>query len=184
MEEKFICLVEQTLDDAHGIFAKKSEDYGLNWRVYRLISIIDQIFIKAKRVETVTKNGYQKVNDVGDDIDKEFLGILNYSIMGRIQNMLGPADSLKKLGLTAENAIAYHKDISARFIDYVKSQNPYMIEQIEALEILEFAEQQKIKTQRMKSIYLKDRSKIVMFGGFSELMLWSIIGKRKFRKAL
>jgi hypothetical protein len=64
------------------IFLKKTVDYGTSWRVYRTISIIDQIYIKAKRIRTIQEKGEQKI---GDDIKSEFKGILNYAIIGLIQ---------------------------------------------------------------------------------------------------
>jgi hypothetical protein len=64
------------------IFLKKTSDYGTSWRVYRIISVADQIYIKAKRIRTIQEKGEQKI---GDDIVSEFKGILNYGIIGLIQ---------------------------------------------------------------------------------------------------
>jgi Nucleotide modification associated domain 1 len=64
------------------IFLKKTIDYGTSWRVYRIISVADQIYIKAKRIRTIQEKGLQKI---GDDIISEFKGILNYGIIGLIQ---------------------------------------------------------------------------------------------------
>ncbi len=64
------------------IFLKKTQDYGTSWRVYRTISIVDQIYIKAKRIRTIQEKKLQKI---GDDIQSEFKGILNYAIIGLIQ---------------------------------------------------------------------------------------------------
>jgi hypothetical protein len=70
-------------------FMKKTADYGTSWRVYRPISIADQIYIKAKRIRTIQDKGNQRV---GDDIKSEFEGILNYAIIGLIQLELPPDD--------------------------------------------------------------------------------------------
>jgi hypothetical protein len=64
------------------IFLNKTKDYGTSWRVYRTISVADQIYIKAKRIRTIQENGTQKIVD---DILSEFIGILNYGIIGLIQ---------------------------------------------------------------------------------------------------
>ncbi|HQD10811.1 MAG TPA: DUF1599 domain-containing protein, partial [Flavihumibacter sp.] len=64
------------------LFLHKTRDYGTSWRVYRPISVVDQIFIKAKRIRTIQEKGEQKI---GDDIRSEFKGILNYAIIGLIQ---------------------------------------------------------------------------------------------------
>jgi heme oxygenase len=64
------------------IFLNKTRDYGTSWRVYRTISIADQIYIKAKRIRNIQEKGEQKIND---DVLSEFMGILNYAIIGLIQ---------------------------------------------------------------------------------------------------
>ena len=65
------------------IFIKKMKDYGCAWRILRLSSLTDQIFIKAQRIRSVEMNdGHQKV---GEDIRNEFIGIVNYSIIALIQ---------------------------------------------------------------------------------------------------
>jgi hypothetical protein len=64
------------------IFINKTKDYGTAWRVYRTISIVDQIYIKAKRIRTIQQKGEQKISD---DLLSEFKGILNYAVIGLIQ---------------------------------------------------------------------------------------------------
>ncbi|MDQ6761203.1 MAG: DUF1599 domain-containing protein [Bacteroidota bacterium] len=64
------------------IFIKKTKDYGTSWRVYRTISIADQLYIKAKRIRNIQQTGIQKIND---DVLSEFMGILNYAVIGLIQ---------------------------------------------------------------------------------------------------
>jgi hypothetical protein len=67
-------------------FLKKTADYGTSWRVYRTISIADQIYIKARRIRTIQEKQDQKI---GDGIQSEFEGILNYAIIGLIQLKIG-----------------------------------------------------------------------------------------------
>ena len=67
------------------IFLKKTRDYGTAWRVLRAISIVDQVYIKAQRIRNIQETGEQKVENIGDDIRSEFIGIINYSIIGLIQ---------------------------------------------------------------------------------------------------
>jgi len=64
------------------IFIKKMKDYGSAWRVLRTSSITDQIFIKAQRIRNIEDKGTQKVNE---DIRSEYIGIVNYSIIGLMQ---------------------------------------------------------------------------------------------------
>lgn len=71
------------------IFLKKTRDYGTSWRCLRIISITDQIFIKAMRVRTLQE---KKVQKIGDDITGEFIGIVNYGVIGLIQLAIGDSE--------------------------------------------------------------------------------------------
>ncbi len=73
---------DQAIASCSDIFIKKTKDYGTAWRVLRIISVVDQIFIKALRIRTIQDKGIQKV---GDAIQDEFKGIINYSVIGLIQ---------------------------------------------------------------------------------------------------
>ncbi len=73
---------DKAVRSCEDIFLKKTKDYGTSWRVYRTISVADQIYIKAKRIRTVQEKGEQKIDD---DIRSEFKGILNYAVIGLIQ---------------------------------------------------------------------------------------------------
>ncbi|MFT3911850.1 MAG: DUF1599 domain-containing protein [Ferruginibacter sp.] len=73
---------DKVIGGCKNTFLKKTSDYGTSWRVYRTISIADQIYIKAKRIRTIQEKKQQKIED---GIKSEFEGILNYSIIGLIQ---------------------------------------------------------------------------------------------------
>ena len=64
------------------LFKKKTIDYGTAWRILRLSSITDQIFIKAQRIRSIQEKGNQKVND---PIVDEFVGIINYCLIALVQ---------------------------------------------------------------------------------------------------
>lgn len=68
------------------LFVKKLKDYGTAWRILRLPSLTDQIFIKAQRIRTLQQSGVKKVDE---DERSEFIGIVNYGIMALIQLELG-----------------------------------------------------------------------------------------------
>lgn len=73
---------DSAIKTCEDVFLKKTKDYGTSWRVYRTISVVDQIYIKAKRIRTIQEKGEQKI---GDDVMSEFKGILNYAVIGLIQ---------------------------------------------------------------------------------------------------
>lgn len=102
------------------LFNKKTIDYGTAWRVLRTISIVDQIYIKAQRIRTIQERGAQRVED---DIKSEFIGIVNYSIIGNIQLSLS-TDTPEELspevaaGLYHEKASAGKELMEAKNHDY------------------------------------------------------------------
>lgn len=85
------------------IFSKKTKDYGTAWRILRPSSLTDQLFIKAQRIRTVQETGQNKV---GENIEDEFVAIVNYCIMAIIQ--LRETD-LVDFELPAEEAIEYYE---------------------------------------------------------------------------
>ena len=64
------------------LFEKKTRDYGTAWRILRMPSITDQIYIKAQRIRSIQEKGAQKVEDT---IKDEFVGIINYCVMALMQ---------------------------------------------------------------------------------------------------
>ena len=68
------------------LFINKMSDYGSAWRILRLPSLTDQIFIKAQRIRSLQQNEVRKVDE---DEAGEFIGIINYSVMALIQLQLG-----------------------------------------------------------------------------------------------
>ncbi len=74
------------------LFLKKTKDYGTAWRILRLHSITDQIFIKAQRIRTLEE---KKVSKVGEDITSEYIGIVNYCIIAMMQLEMNEQDALE-----------------------------------------------------------------------------------------
>ena len=80
----------RVIDNCKSLFKKKMHDYGSAWRILRLPSLTDQIYIKAQRIRGLQINTTRKV-DEGEI--PEFVGIINYSIMALIQIDLGISES-------------------------------------------------------------------------------------------
>jgi hypothetical protein len=74
------------------LFRKKTLDYGTAWRILRLSSLTDQIFIKAQRVRSIQEKGGQKVSD---PIVDEFVGIVNYCLIALIQITLAEDERME-----------------------------------------------------------------------------------------
>ncbi|WP_417608059.1 DUF1599 domain-containing protein [Owenweeksia hongkongensis] len=77
---------DEVIAHCRELFVNKMKDYGPAWRILRLPSLTDQIFIKAQRIRSIEQKGTQLVDD---DLRGEFIGILNYSIMALVQLELG-----------------------------------------------------------------------------------------------
>lgn len=102
---------EQAIALCRDIFVKKMYDYGTAWRVLRIPSLTDQIYIKANRIRSLQTKGVSKV---GEGIVPEFIAIVNYAIMGLIQLELGVADGTNKADLHDERmAEAYDKQVES-----------------------------------------------------------------------
>jgi hypothetical protein len=73
---------DTVINECRSLFVKKMADYGSAWRILRLPSLTDQIFIKAQRIRQLQENEVRKVDE---GVISEFIGIINYSIMALIQ---------------------------------------------------------------------------------------------------
>ena len=81
---------QSVMKNCKSLFNKKMQDYGSSWRIMRLTSLTDQIFIKAQRIRGLQTKITRKVDEV--EIP-EFIGIINYSIMALIQIELGVSEN-------------------------------------------------------------------------------------------
>ncbi len=99
------------------IFTKKTKDYGTAWRILRPSSLTDQLFIKAQRIRTVQETGENKV---GENIEYEFVAIVNYCIMAIIQ--LREKD-LKELELPAEMATELYDKYAQEATELMQKKN-------------------------------------------------------------
>ena len=94
------------------LFSKKMKDYGCAWRILRLPSLTDQIFIKAQRIRGLQQNAVQKVDE---GAASEFVGIINYCVMALIQTEKGvvehPDLSFKQAVSMYETKIAITKQL-------------------------------------------------------------------------
>lgn len=99
------------------LFEKKLEDYGSAWRILRLTSLTDQIYIKAHRIRSLQTRKIRKVNE---GQESEFIGIINYSIMVLIQIKLGLAD---QPDLNSPIALKYYDEQIYITFELMKNKN-------------------------------------------------------------
>lgn len=100
-------LFDEVIQTCRDLFIKKSKDYGTAWRILRLPSLTDQIFIKAQRIRSLQELTSRRV-DEGER--SEFIGIINYAIMALIQLEEGVAE---QPDINAEQALLlYDKHVA------------------------------------------------------------------------
>lgn len=97
----------EVIQQCRDLFEKKMKDYGTAWRILRLPSLTDQIFIKAQRIRGLQQNERQRV---AEGQASEFIGIINYAVMALIQIELGVQEQAKMEALSA--LAAYDKKVT------------------------------------------------------------------------
>ncbi|MBF8964347.1 DUF1599 domain-containing protein [Pontibacter sp. FD36] len=104
----------QVVNRCKDIFVKKTKDYGTAWRVLRLPSITDQIFIKAQRIRSIQEKGKQMVED---DIRDEFVGIINYCVIALMQLGLQESDELTLSAEEVERMYTEHIEENIKLLN-------------------------------------------------------------------
>src|SRR5690554_8100933 len=90
---------DQIISICRNLYTKKLHDYGAAWRILRLPSLTDQIYIKASRIRSLQENIERKIDE---DEASEFIGIINYCVMALVQMELGIAS---QPDISAEEAV-------------------------------------------------------------------------------
>lgn len=108
---------EKVLAVCRELFSKKLYDYGASWRIMRPESLTDQIFIKAKRIRTL-ETGAE--NLVGEGINSELIGIVNYGLISLVQLDLGYSDSCD---ITADEAMELYDKKAQLTLELMKKKN-------------------------------------------------------------
>ncbi len=95
---------QEIITACRNTYVKKAKDYGTSWRVYRTISIANQIYIKAWRIRQIQESGVQKI---ADSIESEFMAMVNYGLMGLIQLSI---DKNEPTYLSLDKATLYYDE--------------------------------------------------------------------------
>ncbi|HEX8350705.1 MAG TPA: DUF1599 domain-containing protein [Hymenobacter sp.] len=99
---------DQVISHCRALFLAKTHDYGTAWRILRLPSVTDQLYIKAQRIRSIQEKGVQLV---ADGVDEEFVAIINYCVIALMQLRL-PTDAPLDLEPEAV-AAAYDDEVAA-----------------------------------------------------------------------
>ena len=173
--------MEDTKEQYHNVISKsreifidKNADYGSSWRVLRIISLVDQINIKAQRIRNLQNN---IANKIDEDQIAEFYGIINYSIMALIQIEKGIVDEPE---LDADEIIKlYDKNVHETF-ELMLNKNHDYGEAWREMEIVSLTDLIIQKIYRMKSILKNDRKTNVSEGidaNFQDILNYSVFAQ-------
>lgn len=108
---------DAVIKNCKGLFMKKTRDYGTAWRILRIESITDQIFIKAQRIRTLEE---KKISKVDEDITSEYISIVNYCIIAMMQLDCGP-DAPTELSVEQVSAMFDEKANETRELMFAKN---------------------------------------------------------------
>ena len=92
--QKTITEYDSIIKKCKDIFANKMKDYGSAWRILRISSLTDQIFIKAQRIRSIEQKGFQRIEE---GTRNEFIGVVNYAVIGLIQLDLGVSEQPEEM---------------------------------------------------------------------------------------
>jgi hypothetical protein len=162
---------DQAIQKCVDLFKKKTHDYGTAWRILRPSSLTDQIFIKAQRIRTIEEKGESKV---GEGIEDEFVGIINYSLMALIQLEL-PSDA--PLELQAENAIALYTEQAQITKELMLNKNHDYGEAWRDMRVSSFTDLILMKILRIKQIEDNSGKTLVSEGidsGFRDMINYAV----------
>ena len=128
------------------LFLRKLGDYLPSWRILRLTSVTDQILNKAKRIRQIGESGVALVNE---GVEPEFVGLVNYSIIGLIQLELGPT---LEPDLTNEEAMALYDKYAKEAFELMKKKNHDYDEAWRGMRISSMTDLILVKLYRVKQI--------------------------------
>lgn len=158
MLNKTLTQYDAALSLCSNIFFNKMKDYGTAWRILRLRSITDQIFIKAQRIRSIEDKGIQKVEE---GIQSEYIGIVNYCIIALIQLELG-SESAEELPY--DDATRYYNHHAKAARDLMENKNHDYGEAWRKMRVSSLTDLILMKLLRIKQIEDNDGTTIISEG--------------------
>ncbi|WP_025842528.1 DUF1599 domain-containing protein [Porphyromonas gingivicanis] len=149
---------KEVITQCRSLFEMKLSDYGAAWRILRPESLTDQIYIKAMRIRNLETKGAARVQE---GIQPEFVGIVNYAIIGQIQLALGFSDIVD---ISAEQALAHYDAIAEKTFRLMMDKNHDYDEVWRGMRISSFTDLILTKVLRTKNIESQRGATIVSEG--------------------
>ena len=164
---------DSAIDTCRSLYIKKLKDYGPAWRLMRPESVTDQILIKAKRIRSLETN---KVALVNEGILPEFIGIVNYGIIGLIQLDLGVSD---EKDISVERAIELYDGFMAATRKLMIAKNHDYEEAWRVMRVSSYTDLILMKLMRTKEIEDNHGSTLVSEGvdaNYMDMVNYAIFG--------
>ncbi|MEZ5022733.1 MAG: DUF1599 domain-containing protein [Chitinophagales bacterium] len=155
---------------------KKTKDYGTSWRVFRIKSITDQLYIKAKRIRTIDEKGQQKI---GDSVESEFMACVNYGVMGLIQLSI---DENEATELSETQAEKYYDEQRKVITDLMIAKNHDYGEAWRDMRISSYTDMILTKLHRVKQIEENDGKTLIsegIDGHYSDIVNYALFAMIK-----
>ena len=168
-----IAQFEKVIALCRDLFQKKLVDYGPSWRIMRPQSITDQIFIKANRIRSLELKG---VSMVDEGIKPEFIGIVNYGVIGLIQLAKGFADTTD---MTAEEAMGLYDKYITETKELMYAKNHDYDEAWRSMRISSYTDLILMKIYRTKQIESHNGKTLVSEGidaNYMDMINYAIFG--------
>lgn len=141
-EEQF----KEVMAECRELFAKKLHDYGASWRILRVSSLTDQLYIKAKRIRSLE---IKKEAMIAEGIRPEFIALINYGIVGLIQLELGHTDTID---MTVEEALKQYDTHADQALQLMMKKNHDYDEAWRSMRTSSYTDFILTKIQRIKEI--------------------------------
>jgi len=164
---------EHIISKCRNLFEKKLKDYGASWRIMRPKSVTDQIFIKAKRIRSIEETGISKIDE---NIDSEFIAIVNYGIVGLIQLELKHTDTVD---ITPDEALRLYDKYMLQTKELMFAKNHDYGEAWRSMRISSYTDLILMKIYRTKEIENNEGQTIVSEGidaNYMDMVNYSIFG--------
>lgn len=164
---------EKVISICRDLFEKKLKDYGPSWRIMRPTSLTDQIFIKANRIRSLEIKGVSMVNE---GIRPEFIGIVNYGIIGLIQLAKGFSDTTD---ITNEEALELYDKYMKETKELMYAKNHDYDEAWRSMRISSYTDLILMKLYRTKQIESHDGKTLVSEGidaNYMDMVNYALFG--------
>lgn len=159
------------------LFVKKAHDYGTAWTILRLPSLTDQLYIKASRIRTIEQNGHSAIDE---GINAEFIGIVNYAIMGVVLSKIEAGGLRNGLNpIAVDRAIALYDESAEEALQLMLKKNHDYGEAWRGMRVSSYTDLILVKILRTKQIETLDGHTLVSEGvvaNYMDMMNYAVFG--------